>query len=152
MTKADTLLRWFTPILNKLGLHDFTETGIKPVDPAGKPKIFVLGFFWTASSLLEEITRHAPHLLRELVVIDYNPNVNRELRERCVPVVYGDITQRDTLLHAGIADAEVIVCSLPNSILRGASNLKLLSLSTPNSSLIFLSSTQKALIMCPCRA
>jgi len=41
-------------------------------------------------------------------------------------VVYGDITQRDTLLHAGIGNAEVIVCSLSNSILRGATNLKLL--------------------------
>jgi voltage-gated potassium channel Kch len=52
--------------------------------------------------------------------------VNTELRQRRIPVVYGDITQRDTLLHAGISHAKLIVCSLPNSILRGATNLKLL--------------------------
>jgi voltage-gated potassium channel Kch len=59
-------------------------------------------------------------------VVDYNPDVNRELRSRGIPVVYGDISQRDTLIHAGIQDAEIIVCTLPNSILRGATNLKLL--------------------------
>lgn len=125
ITQADALLRWASPILNRMGLTDFSDAA-KTIDPVAKPKVFVLGFFWTASSLIEEISRHAPQLLRELLVIDYNPNVNRELRERCVPVVYGDITQRDTLVHAGIGEAEVIVCTLPNSILRGATNLKLL--------------------------
>lgn len=41
-------------------------------------------------------------------------------------VKYGDIAQRDVLLHAGVADAQIIICSLPNSILKGTSNLKLL--------------------------
>jgi Kef-type K+ transport system membrane component KefB len=126
ITQGDRLLRWATPILRKMGFTDFSDKGISSVEPAGKPRIFVLGFFWTGSSLLEEITRHAPHLLRELLVIDFNPNTNRELRERGVPAMYGDITQRDTLVHAGIAEAEVIVCSLPNSVLRGSTNLKLL--------------------------
>jgi hypothetical protein len=30
------------------------------------------------------------------------------------------------LIHAGISEAEIIICSIPNSLLRGASNLKLL--------------------------
>jgi Kef-type K+ transport system membrane component KefB len=126
MTLAGTLLRWFTPLFNKMGLTDFRASALDPSEPVGKPKIFVLGFFWTASSLVEELTRHAPHLLREILIIDYNPNTHRELRKRRVAAIYGDITQRDTLAHAGIQDAEVIVCSLPNSILRGANNLKLL--------------------------
>lgn len=126
ITQSEKLLRWTTPLLTKLGLTDFGDNAAGFVEPAAKPKIFILGFFWTASSLIEEITRHAPQLLREVLVIDFNPNTNRELHERCIPVVYGDITQRDTLVHAGIQNAEVIVCSLPNSVLRGATNLKLL--------------------------
>jgi voltage-gated potassium channel Kch len=126
ITVSQQLVGWATPILLKLGVRDQGGETLFDVKPAAHPRIFFLGFFWTASSLLEEITRHAPQLLGELLVIDFNPNVNKELRHRRVPVVYGDITQRDTLLHAGIAKAEVIVCSLPNSILRGASNLKLL--------------------------
>ena len=126
ITGSEQILRTAGRVLARVGLRN---TGESPVDvpaPAGKPRIFLLGFYWTASSLLEEITRHAPQLLPEIIVLDFNPNVNRELRHRCVPVIYGDITQRDTLLHAGIKDAEVIVCSLPNSVLRGANNLKLL--------------------------
>ena len=41
-------------------------------------------------------------------------------------VVYGDITQRDMLHHAGVSHAEVIICSLPNMVLKGADNLKML--------------------------
>lgn len=126
ITKSDALLRWASPWLKRMGLADFADANAAPAEPHAKPKIFVLGFFWTASSLIEEIGRHAPQLIRELLVVDYNPNVNRELRARGIPVVYGDITQRDTLVHAGIGGAEVIVCTLPNSILRGATNLKLL--------------------------
>jgi voltage-gated potassium channel Kch len=125
---SEGIIRRLTPLLARLGLKDTGESTVAPTAPAGQPRIFLLGFYWTASSLLEEFTRHAPQLLQEILVLDYNPNVNRELRDRCIPVIYGDISQRDTLLHAGIEEAEVIVCSLPNSILRGASNLKLLKL------------------------
>jgi hypothetical protein len=30
------------------------------------------------------------------------------------------------LLHAGVAKAEILICSLPDSVLRGANNLRLL--------------------------
>jgi Kef-type K+ transport system membrane component KefB len=127
ITVSEKLLAWTAPLLRKLKIQDQGGQTVFNTKHSTRPRIFLLGFFWTASSLLEEITRHAPHLLSELLVIDFNPNVNTELRHRQIPVVYGDITQRDTLLHAGIGSAEVIVCSLPNSILRGATNLKLLN-------------------------
>jgi hypothetical protein len=127
ITLSEPILRVASRLLFKIGLRDQGgETEMYRANPAARPAIYLLGFSWTASSLLEEITRHSPNLLDELLVVDYNPNVNRELRARRIPVVYGDITQRDTLLHAGIGEAEVIVCSLPNTVLRGATNLKLL--------------------------
>jgi voltage-gated potassium channel Kch len=61
-----------------------------------------------------------------VVVVDFNPNVHRELKARGITVLYGDITQRDTLLHAGVAGAEIIVCSLSNTVLKGSNNLRLL--------------------------
>lgn len=123
---GDRILAGFGPVLRRMGLRDLGEAKAVVTKPA-KPKIFLLGFFWTASSLLEEISKHSPHLLSELLVIDFNPDVNRELKKRGISVIYGDITQRDTLIHSGISDAEIIICSIPNSILRGASNLKLLT-------------------------
>ena len=41
-------------------------------------------------------------------------------------VVYGDITQRDVLRHAGVGECKIIICSLPNMVLKGADNLKML--------------------------
>jgi voltage-gated potassium channel Kch len=43
-----------------------------------------------------------------------------------VRVIYGDISQRDTLVHAGVPHAEILICSLPDIVLKGASNRKLL--------------------------
>lgn len=127
MTRSEAILRWSSPRLKRLGCKDFAhpETqGAKENGHVGKP-IYILGFFTTASSLLEEMSRHQPALLQEVAVVDFNPIVNTELRRRGVSVVYGDISQRDTLLHAGIGRAEVIVCTIPNSLLKGTSNLRL---------------------------
>ena len=49
--------------------------------------------------------------------------VNQKLRERGIKVIYGDISKRETLLHAGVGHAEVLVCTLPNWILKGTTNL-----------------------------
>ena len=107
-----------------MNLPEGGTTGTRKA-PHGK-RIFVLGFCWTASSLLEEITRQKPTLLQELQVVDFNPHVIEQLRRRSVPVVYGDITQRDVLLHSGVANAQIIICTLPDILLKGATNFKLL--------------------------
>ena len=59
-------------------------------------------------------------------MIDFNPEVIAKLRARGIDVVYGDISQRDVLEHAGARHAETILCTLPDSVLRGTSNRKLL--------------------------
>ncbi len=127
ITKNDSLVRKISPWLKRRGYPDLDQSGSSPDDHGGHhgARIFVLGFFWTASSLLEEISRNRPALLKELIVVDFNPNVYQKLKDRGVRVIYGDITQRDTLIHAGIGAAEIVVCTIPNSILKGATNLKL---------------------------
>jgi Kef-type K+ transport system membrane component KefB len=129
--KSDAILRRTSPWLRRVGLRDLDSTastgahGEEGHGHGGK-RIFMLGFFWTASSFLEEIIRDHPALLPDIRIIDFNPQVYARLRQRGVDVVYGDITQRDVLLHAGIGAAEVIVCSLPNLVLKGATNYQLL--------------------------
>jgi voltage-gated potassium channel Kch len=85
----------------------------------------VLGFFRTASSLLEELAQKAPNLLPEVAVVDFNPVVHAQLKVRGIRVIYGDISQRDTLAHAGVSAAEVLVCTIPDSLLKGSSNERL---------------------------
>ena len=120
------ILQKSIPWLNKLGFRDLDQ--ITPADGPDKrsKRICLLGFSWTASSLVEEISRDQSVLLSDLVVVDFNPQVYERLRKRGVQVVYGDITQRDVLLHAGVGGCEIIICSLPNMVLKGADNLKIL--------------------------
>ncbi|MSU59958.1 MAG: hypothetical protein EXS35_17615 [Pedosphaera sp.] len=126
ITKNDVILRKASPWLAKVRLPDLPASEAGHALAERPARIFLLGFSWTASSLLEEITREKPALLRDLVVVDFNPQVSERLRARDVRVVYGDISQRDTLHHAGIEHAHVIVCSLPDTVLKGASNRRLL--------------------------
>lgn len=126
--KSDKILRWAVPWLRRLGLRDLShDHGDHHAEQHGK-RICLLGFYWTASSLLEEISRTRPALLEDIMVVDFNPQVYHQLRRRGVHVVYGDIAQQDVLQHAGLGKAEIIICSLPNTILKGASNMKILRL------------------------
>jgi hypothetical protein len=122
---SDAILRKTSPWLTRLGIRDLAR-GEAAEAAALRSRIFLLGFSWAASSLLEEITRDKPALLPEIHVVDFNPRVIEQLRKRKVRVVYGDITQRDVLLHAGVEHAEIIICSLPDILLKGASNARLL--------------------------
>jgi Kef-type K+ transport system membrane component KefB len=122
----DSLLRKITPWLRKLGFHDLDNTAFLAREDAAPPRICLLGFSWTASSLLAEIERNRADLIPEIVVIDFNPVVHEKLKARKVHAVYGDITARDVLHHAGVAHAEVVICSLPNMVLKGANNLKII--------------------------
>ncbi len=124
--KNDLLLRKASPWLNKMHLHDLDQTVFIAATGEKTKRIGLLGFSWTASSLIEEINRAQPALMAEITVVDFNPFVHSRLRQRGVRAIYGDITQRDVLHHAGLGESEIIICSLPNTVLRGANNLKIL--------------------------
>ncbi len=132
MTKSYGISRRVVPWLKKRGLRDLDHTG----DDAhaegghghGKARILFLGFFRTASSLLEEMQRHAPDLIGDTAVVDFSPVAREGLLERKLRVIYGDISQRDTLLHAGVEHAQVLICTVPDSILKGITNERLVRL------------------------
>lgn len=126
--QSNRILLWASPRLARLGWPDLPANSGDTIHLERRPRIFLLGFSWTASSLLEEISREHPGLLTELMVVDFNPLAIERLRQRQVRVTYGDISQRETLVHAGVGAAEVIVCSLPDTVLKGLSNRKLLGL------------------------
>jgi len=124
----DSLLRRLVPFMRRMKLHDLDHTTFMARTDVARRRICLLGFSWTASSLLAEVERHRPELLPEICVIDFNPVVHERLKKRNVYTVYGDITGREVLHHAGVSQAEIIICSLPNTLLKGANNLKILRL------------------------
>ena len=72
--------------------------------------------------------RHAPDLIGDTAVVDFSPVAREGLIARKVRVIYGDISQRDTLLHAGVENAEVLICTVPDSVLKGITNERLVRL------------------------
>jgi Kef-type K+ transport system membrane component KefB len=109
---------------------DVGETAPERSEARSETMVF-LGFFRGASSILLDLENdgnavEAQVLLDKILVIDFNPTVMRELRRRGISCVYGDIAHADTLRHAGIENAELVVSSITDDILRGTSNLRLL--------------------------
>jgi Kef-type K+ transport system membrane component KefB len=129
---SDGLARVSIPWLQRFGLHDLDKCGddvrAEGGDGHSSSRILFLGFFRTASSLLEDMQCHAPDLIKHVAVVDFSPVARAGLIERKVRVVYGDISQRDTLLHAGVEKAEVLICTIPDSLLKGSSNEKMVRL------------------------
>jgi hypothetical protein len=92
----------------------------------GGRAIVLLGFHRIASALLHEIETSRPDLVPQVLVVDFNPVVLDGLRKRGVACSYGDLANPDTLHHAGIAGAKVALCTIPDTLLKGTSNRRIL--------------------------
>jgi len=133
MAKSDRYVRAIIPWLKNRGLRDLDQVADNAGPPGatshgGSARIVFVGFFRTASSLLEEIQRHDPELLADVAVVDFSPVARDGLLKRRVPVIYGDISHRDTLVHAGVDKAEVLISTVPDSLLKGTTNARLVRL------------------------
>jgi Kef-type K+ transport system membrane component KefB len=133
ITKSDGLTRALIPSLKRTGLRDLDTSGpTKKTDAAdaaahigGGTRILLIGFFRTASSLLEELRQKREDLLEQIAVVDFNPFVHATLRRRGIKVIYGDISHPETLVHAGVTSAQILICTVPDSLLKGTTNARL---------------------------
>ncbi len=129
ISRSDQITRLAIGPLKRIGLRDLDHGQSHDAgheDGHGQARrIVVLGFFRAASALLSEIERRNQSLLDQISVVDFNPNVFKTLADRGLHVIYGDISNVDTLLHAGVGKAEIIILSVPDSLLKGANNEKL---------------------------
>src|SRR6266542_1906630 len=130
MAKSNSLARALIPWLKKCGLRDLDQiaedAGLPgAISHGGAARIVFIGFFRTARSLLEEIQRHDPELVADVAVADFSPVARDGLLKRRVPVIYGDVAHRDTLVHAGVDKAEVLFSTVPDSLLKGTTNARL---------------------------
>jgi Kef-type K+ transport system membrane component KefB len=122
-----TLARW----LRSAGVKDLDEQ-TPPATRAGftTKDVVLLGFFTEASALVHEYelgeTRNAQAMLSRLLVIDFNPEVHAELTRRGIACRYGDVANMDTLHHAGVHEAKLVVSTIPDAILKGTDNMRLL--------------------------
>ena len=117
-------------LLKRAGLQDLHRIAPAEALALSKRDIVFLGFFREASSIFHELERQHPDgktfVNRHVTVIDFNPAVYYKLLARGVACIYGDIANMDTLRHAHIESAKVLICALSDAILRGTTNEKLL--------------------------
>jgi len=133
IAKSDGLARKLIPWLKRVGFRDLDHV---PADAGAAgaaahdhgARILFVGFFRVASSLLEELQRRYPEMVTEVAVIDFSPVARDGLLKRHVPVIYGDISHRETLVHAGVDKAEVLISTVPDSLLKGTTNARLVRL------------------------
>jgi Kef-type K+ transport system membrane component KefB len=129
MMRSDEITRRAIGLLKRIGIRDLGDRHGTESEPKGghgeARRIVILGFFRAASALLTDVERQNPMLLNQISVVDFNPVVFQTLLDRGLHVIYGDISNVDTLLHAGVGNAELIILSVPDSLLKGANNEKL---------------------------
>jgi Kef-type K+ transport system membrane component KefB len=124
----EVLARW----LRKAGVRDLDAVAHEPpAVPARAGKdVVLLGFFVEASALIHEYELSADAgrypVLDRLLVIDFNPQVHAELKRRGIACLYGDVSHMETLRHADIHAASLVVSTIPDSILKGTDNRRLL--------------------------
>lgn len=127
MIKSSHVLQGvLSTVAERLGFRGMGEEQAE-APPEGPKDIALLGFFRVASAFLAEVEETRPEWLNKLVVVDFNPEVYQGLRARRVKVVYGDISNTETLHHAGLEHVKVAVSTITDDILVGTDNLKLLS-------------------------
>ena len=125
------LYRFFSRVLSTVRLKDLAAGGSDESLPTSHKPIVFLGFFREASAILHEFElrssdngRHS--LLDDVLIIDFNPVVYSELKRRGIECLYGDIAHMETLHHAKIHHAELVVSTVPDQMLKGTDNERLL--------------------------
>ena len=118
------LFGWYHRLLSRAGM------ATRSVDRGDEATcdhhpVALLGFHRGARALIDELERRNPELLRKVLVIDYNPEVLRELKARGVAGHFGDISSIDTLKHAHLDHATLILSTIPDMLLKGTDNLSL---------------------------
>jgi voltage-gated potassium channel Kch len=107
-------------LLDRVGVR---SRGTRAEDEREAPaRLVLLGFHRVASAVVADLERLDPDLLAQTLVVDINTANHERLRARGVHVVYGDVASTEVLRHAGVDQAEVIVSTVPDTLLKGTSN------------------------------
>jgi Kef-type K+ transport system membrane component KefB len=91
-------------------------------------EIVFVGFHRGAQALLEVFQTHFPQLVHKMLVIDFNPVTLSELEGKGIRVLFGDLASYDTLEHAHIGHARIIISTIPDQLLKGTNNRALVKM------------------------
>ncbi|HMH50187.1 MAG TPA: cation:proton antiporter [Candidatus Acidoferrum sp.] len=117
--------------LERIGLARWRTRRASPAPEPAPPErpshqIFLLGVAREGIALLEQLDRESPALKEFVVAIDFNPHTLERLTALGFDCHYGDIANPETLRHAGLERAAVVVSSVSDWMLKGTSNARVL--------------------------
>jgi Kef-type K+ transport system membrane component KefB len=122
-----TLPQQLGPWLERLGFAAPDQARRISMHGHAEPTIVVLGYHRMAAALLQDIGRQHPELLPEVVVVDVNVRTHAAIKQQGVRVLYGDAGSTETLRHAGVETAKLVISTVPDELLRGTSNRAIVS-------------------------
>jgi Kef-type K+ transport system membrane component KefB len=114
----------FDRLMGRIGFGRAGESDEVAQGHSDRP-VVLLGFHRTSQALLDLVETEQPSLMHSFKVIDFNPENLRKLKERGVEGTFGDLGSLDTLHHAHLHDARLIVSTIPDMLLKGTNNLAL---------------------------
>lgn len=108
ITAADTLFSWFKPLLKPL-----EPTQINHQSLESTPELFnhvvVFGYHRMGWHILKMLRK----LKKEVLIVDFNPEVIERLRNKGVAAVFGDATDPELLETVHLKNAEMIISTIP---------------------------------------
>jgi hypothetical protein len=107
--------------------------------------IVILGYYHVGRELVQRLTETDPALLQRVVVIDFTTEALKRLEGTPVKTLFGDLSRMETLSHAELKHASIIICTLPNVVLKGVTNLGLVSMCralAPDATIIGMADTE----------
>ncbi len=126
------LASWLAGMMERMGLPRWLGA---TAPPSGEKMshgmdegrdLFLLGVSREGLALVEHLDRNAPDMKQRIVAVDFNPETLQRLQRYGVEHYYGDIANAETLRHAGIERAAVVISGISDWFLKGTTNLQLL--------------------------
>lgn len=121
------LFTLYERLLKGVGLRSTTESQ-DAGDTNGEHSIVILGFHRAARALVNRIKEHNPAMLKQILVIDFNTEILKQINKEGMKGVFGDINSLDTLHHAHVDKAKMILSTIPDLLLKGTNNKQIVKL------------------------
>lgn len=125
----DTLARLLSKGFGLIGMKEKAggAAGGEDVHGHGTRDIVVLGYYRIGRAFLKNLESYTPELVGRVMVVDFNPAYQKELESRGFQWTYGDLANPDSLSHAGLHDARMILVTVSDVFLKGTTSRRLLS-------------------------
>lgn len=117
---GDAIYRWLRPFLK---LFEFRRKLIEEtvINEPLKDHVVLVGVHRTGKSILDTVAKDEDNF----IAVDFDPILVKSLKEKELPIVYGDVTDEEIQSVIGLKDARLVISTVPNKrdnqcILHGA--------------------------------